>query len=221
MKPLVELRCKGACACPEEAHATRRVVVTGGPGAGKTALLESVRRELCGHVSVLPEAAGVLFTGGFPRAPTPPGRRAVQRAIYHVQSELERLAVEENRAALLLCDRGTPDGEAYWPGPGDFYAELATTRAAELARYDAVIHLRTPPAGLGYDCSNPLRIESAQEAAAIDRRIAHVWQDHPRVFTVPHTANFMDKVLRALALIADELPACCRGRQTAGAHGRG
>jgi nucleoside-triphosphatase THEP1 len=43
----------------------RRVVLTGGPGGGKTAVLELVQRTLCEHVKVLPEAAGMVFRGGF------------------------------------------------------------------------------------------------------------------------------------------------------------
>ncbi len=45
----------------------RRVVLTGGPGAGKTAALEVIRRLYAPHVQVLPEAASIVFGGGFPR----------------------------------------------------------------------------------------------------------------------------------------------------------
>jgi adenylate kinase len=72
----------------------RLVVLTGGPGAGKTAVLEVVRRNFHRGVAVLPEAASILFSGGFPRRKDLPGHRAVQRAIYHVQRELERIALE-------------------------------------------------------------------------------------------------------------------------------
>ncbi|MEO7730300.1 MAG: hypothetical protein ABIY55_04965, partial [Kofleriaceae bacterium] len=62
-------------------HTSRRIVLTGGPGAGKTAVLELMRRTLCKHVTVLPEAAGIVFGGGFPRGAVPVLRRASQRAI--------------------------------------------------------------------------------------------------------------------------------------------
>ena len=40
---------------------------------------------------------------------------------------------------LLLCDRGTVDGAAYWPGePHHFFDEIESTLERELARYDAV-----------------------------------------------------------------------------------
>lgn len=54
------------CACTE-LHPPRRIVLTGGPGAGKTAVLEMMRKTLCEHVVVVPESAGIVFGGGFPR----------------------------------------------------------------------------------------------------------------------------------------------------------
>lgn len=195
----------------------RLVVLTGGPGAGKTAVLEVVRRDFHRGVAVLPESASILFSGGFPRRKDVDGHRAVQRAIYHVQRELERIALEHppdvngahggrTRRPVILCDRGTLDGLAYWPGDeADFFRDLGTSREAELARYHAVIHLRTPPPGDGYDHSNPVRTESAEEAAAIDARILQVWSGHPNRFVVDSTARFMEKVGRVLALVGEEL----------------
>ena len=63
----------------------RKIVLTGGPGGGKTAVLDMLRHELCEHVAILPEAAGIVFGGGFPRNHKADVRRAAQRAIYHVQ----------------------------------------------------------------------------------------------------------------------------------------
>jgi predicted ATPase len=200
------------CGCTKEAHTTRLVVLTGGPGAGKTAVLELVRRMLCPHVALLPESASIIFGGGFPRRDTLPARRAAQRAIVRVQQELERWVTQEEPVAVGLCDRGVLDGLAYWPGPPeDFFAELGTTRERELARYAAVIHLRTPPAEAGYNHHNPLRIESPEEAALIDGRIEQVWRDHPRRFIIPNTRDFMEKAQHALMHIHAELPECCSG----------
>ena len=47
-----------ACGC-KAGHQPRRLVLTGGPGAGKTAALELVRRTFCPHVVLVPEAAGI------------------------------------------------------------------------------------------------------------------------------------------------------------------
>ena len=198
-----------ACEC-SEIHERRRVVLTGGPGAGKTALLELIRQSFCSHVKVLPEAAGVVFGGGFPREDDPACRRAAQRAIFHVQRELES-AGDSHNPAIVLCDRGTVDGLAYWPGPPEeFWSSLGTTVDGELRRYDAVIHLRTPAPEHGYNHQNPLRTESATAAAEIDARILQVWQLHPRRFTVESSAEFFEKAARALEILRGELPGCCK-----------
>jgi hypothetical protein len=204
----------GSCACREPNHEPRLVVVTGGPGAGKTALLELVRRHFCEHVAVLPEAASIVFGGGFPRRDSLAGRRAAQRAIYHVQCELEACVWSEGQAAVAACDRGTVDGAAYWPGPEpDPWRELGTTLDAELKRYAAVIHLRTPTAAQGYNWSNPLRIESAEQALRIDERIAEVWSSHPRHTVIESGLDFVDKILRAVEAIRAEIPECCRSHR--------
>lgn len=196
------------CDCHER-HPSRRVVLTGGPGAGKTAILELIRLFFCEHVKTLPEAAGIVFGGRFPRGTSPPLRQAAQRAILHVQRELEAVADTEN-AAVVLCDRGTVDCAAYWTGDGDLFTAVGTTRAAEIARYEAVIHLRTPTSPMEYNHDNPLRLESIEEAAAIDARIAAEWSDHPRRFVVEPTEDFLHKAAKALALLRDEVPICCR-----------
>lgn len=198
------------CECAAT-HQSRRVVLTGGPGGGKTAVLELIRQSFCEHVKVLPEAAGVVFGGGFPREEDVACKQAAQRAIFYIQRELEATADSHN-PTIVLCDRGTLDGLAYWPGsPDEFWSSLGTSSAAEqLARYDAVIHLRTPRLEDGYNQQNPLRTESAAAAAEIDARILRVWEAHPRRFVVEPAAAFLDKAARVLALLRAEMPACCR-----------
>jgi len=198
-----------SCSCSAR-HDTRRVVLTGGPGAGKTAVLEFMRLAFCRHVVILPEAAGLLFKGGFPRDPAPARRRAAQRAIFHVQRQLEA-STEEDNAAIVVCDRGTPDGSAYWAGPGTLWEAVGTTWRAELDRYAVVIHLRTPSDENGYNFRNPLRVESAAEALAIDRRIGEIWAPHPAYQEVPATADFLVKARQALELLRGQVPPCCRG----------
>jgi len=159
------------CTCTAT-HDGRRVVLTGGPGAGKSAVLELARLFFCHHVRRLPEAAGILFGGHFPRNGRPDIRRASQRAIYHVQVELESTTTVEN-AAMVICDRGTPDGSAY-------------------------------------NNDNPLRIESHDEARAIDALIAEAWAGHPRYFEVPATDDFLGKAAHALQHLRVLMPECCR-----------
>lgn len=199
-----------ACAC-DVAHPPRLVVVTGGPGAGKTALLEVVQNNFCRHVVILPEAATILWHGGFPRRDTVPARRAAQRAIVRVQLELQRMALEEGTPSLIVCDRGTLDGAAYWPGDADeYYAELGINRDHELARYAAVIHMQPPPRQHGYQ-QTLTRPESAEQAAVADERILAAWAGHPRRLMIPSDADFLRKIETGVTLLRDEVPHCCRG----------
>jgi predicted ATPase len=196
------------CTCTAH-HALRQIVITGGPGAGKTAALEVLRRQVCNHVVLLPEAASILWRGGFPRIETTSGRRATQRSIVHVQIELQRMAIESANTALVVCDRGTLDGLAYWPGPWqEYFDDLGTTMERELARYATVIHLRSPSRADGY-LQTALRPESAEEAGAIDERILAAWAEHPHRIIVDSNANFLHKLERTLALLRAEVPPCC------------
>ena len=156
----------------------------------------------------------MIFGGGFPREPSIVGKQAAQRAIFHVQRELETIAIHQCCASLALCDRGTIDGAAYWPGPvEEFWSAVGTTQELEFARYAAVIHLRTPPADQGYNYSNKLRIETAAEAQQVDERILRAWEGHPRRFIVQNDPEFWLKAGRTLELVRSLLPSCCRAQR--------
>lgn len=199
------------CRCKMTAHPCKLIVITGGPGAGKTAALEIAKQYFCQHVSILPEAASILYGSGAFRRDTEVSRQAGQRAIYHIQSELERVTLEEGHSALGLCDRGTLDGLAYWTDDEtEYWSQLGTSREEELSKYAAVIHMKTPGFENGYNHQNPIRIESAIEAMKIDQKIAKAWQGHPRVFTIESCPVFTDKVTRVLIEIERFLPDCCR-----------
>ena len=132
-----------------------------------------------------------------------------QRAIYHVQRGLESVA-DADDGAVVICDRGTIDCAAYWTGGGDLFSSIGSRRDLELARYEAVIHLRTPTGSTAYNRSNPLRIESFEEAAAIDAQIADASPNHPHRFVIDATEDFLHTAARALSVLRDQVPDCCR-----------
>lgn len=101
-----------------------RIVVTGGPGGGKTTAADLFRRELGEQVLVVPEAATLLFRGGFPRSEKIHVIKPSQQAIYHVQRNLEDAQSAIFGQRILICDRGTVDGAAYWPGDPDEFLRL-------------------------------------------------------------------------------------------------
>jgi predicted ATPase len=180
-----------------------RIVLTGGPGGGKTTAADLFQREIGDHVVVVPEAATLLFAGGFPRVDEPEAARAVQRAIYHVQRNLEDVQSARFPGKILICDRGTVDGAAYWPdAPDGFFASMGSSMEAELERYDAVIFFETAAAGdVHIQGNNPHRIEDGETARALDKRLRQLWMRHPRFVLVPHNASFFKKIVSGLASI--------------------
>ncbi len=179
-----------------------KIVLTGGPSAGKTALVGLVEKQFHENLVAVPEAATILFQGGFPRHPDDLSVKHQQRAIYNLQVELESLAQDSNPTKILLCDRGTVDGAVYWPtSPEDFFSALGTTLEVEIKRYDYVIHLETPN-GHYYDHSNPVRREKPSEAHKLDERIKEIWASHPRRLMIHCHKNFGEKVGEVLEYVS-------------------
>lgn len=180
-----------------------RIVLTGGPGGGKTTAADLFRREIGERVVVVPETATLLFSGGFPRSLEIHARRSAQCAIYHVQRNLEDVQSALYPDRILLCDRGTVDGAAYWPDhEKTFFEAVGSSEQAELARYDAVIFFESAAVGgIAIEGGNPTRIESNEQALELDRRLREIWSRHPRFIVVPHNPSFVKKVMFGLAAL--------------------
>jgi predicted ATPase len=188
---------------------TRRIAITGGPGAGKTTLWRALAAAHPERVLAVPEVATMMFQHVFPSVQNEHERCAVQRAIFDVQHNLERFY--EARLAptqVLLCDRGTPDGGGYWPqGHQHFFEAMNTAWQKELARYEAVLFLETAAAsGLSIAEGNAIRGEDHAAACAIDQRLREVWSVHPKYAFIPCQPDFaakIDQACRALLSAID------------------
>lgn len=195
-----------------------RIVLTGGPGAGKsviTAALAAARPER--RVAVPEAATQVYRTLGtrWDRLDLA-GRRDVQVRIYHLQVEQEARLEAEHPGKVLLLDRGTVDGAAYWPeGPDDYWRILGTTLDAELARYHAVIWMESCAAIPGaYDgeTSNPARFEDAATALAAGRALLDLWAGHPRLHRVGAYPTIEGK-LAAVGALLEAMVVAAAGQQ--------
>ncbi len=200
-----------------------RIVVTGGPGGGKTTAADLFRRELGEKVVIVPEAGTILFSGGFPRSLEVDALKAAQIAIYHTQRQLEvaQAAIYPERA--LLCDRGTVDGIAYWPDDGtDFFHTVGSSIEAELAKYDAVIFFETAAAGgMSIEGGNPVRNEDLETAVALDRRLRDAWSQHPDFTYIPHQGSFFKKLSMGLAALESRLSVLNHARLNGGQRNGG
>lgn len=192
---------------------TLKIVLTGGPGGGKTTAADMLCREFAQRVVLVPETATMLFSGGFPRVADDEAKRAAQTAIYHVQRNLEEVQAARYPGKILLCDRGTIDGAAYWPhDTADFFETLGTSLHAELGRYHHVIFFETAAVGgLSITSSNPTRIESSEEAIELDRALRALWSQHPRCHFVPHGPSFLAKITAGLHALTEILAGARHG----------
>jgi predicted ATPase len=186
----------------------KRIVLTGGPGAGKTVITRRLAVEHADTFVLVPEAATQVYSAMQTRWDRLDlaGRRDVQRKIYRHQVEQEDRIAAANPGKILLLDRGTIDGAAYWPeGPEEYWVDLRSNLATELMRYDAVIWMQTAAAIQIYDGSdsNPCRFEDAATAVSSGEVLKSLWQDHPRFHTVDAFVLLDDKVSTVRRLISD------------------
>ena len=123
-----------------------RIVLTGGPGSGKTVISRQLVDARGDRFVLVPEAATQVYTALQTRWDQLDllGRREVQRRIYRLQREQEDRLAQAHPDKILLLDRGTIDGAAYWPeGPEEYWRDLGTRHDQELARYDTVIWMES------------------------------------------------------------------------------
>ncbi len=163
------------------------IVITGGPCAGKTSVIERLKQALNHEAVFVGEAATELFTAGQP-LPQPDWSKAdwleLQRAITQRQLVLEATAHAEARFTgrrLIICDRALGDNTAY-PMGETAVAEAVGDRSSWLRRYQAVFHLESlataQPERFG-QIGNASRYESLPEAQALEYRARAAWENHP------------------------------------------
>lgn len=178
-----------------------KIAITGGPSGGKTTLIEALKKEFGNKISIVPEAASILYSGGFPRKKTEISKKHTQRAIYFTQKELELLIQNESPDALIVCDRGSLDSIAYWPTHADdFLTNISSSKELELSRYDWVIHLDTADFD-DYDTSNPIRTETYEEAITLNDKIKMAWSGHQQRIIITSNDDFLVKMTKSIQAI--------------------
>jgi predicted ATPase len=182
---------------------TFKIVVTGGPGGGKTTALDLFQREFNSHSRVVPEAATILFKNGIAREQDPEKVKLIQKAIFEVQRTMESVFSSLYPDSLLVCDRGTIDGLAYWPGDEEeFFSMIGSTYERELARYDAVIFLETAAKKTHHFTSNnPYRTEGVEQAIELDQKLQAIWSAHQNYCFIPSTESFVQKISQGVEAI--------------------
>jgi thymidylate kinase len=173
-----------------------KIVLTGGPGGGKTTALDLFRREFAHKVAVVPESATILFQGGVERDGEANVIKETQKTIFQLQQNLEKIALAACPNNAIICDRGTLDGLAYWPGgEQNFFNEVESDYQTELMKYDAVIFFETAAASnQSIASNNPVRTEDEKQALELDKRLQEIWSKHPHYHFVGSNESFLKKI---------------------------
>ena len=172
-----------------------KIVITGGPCAGKTTAMSWIEKEFGGKgrgytVLFVPETATELITGGV--APWTCGSNLdYQKCQVRLQKEKEAVFEQAARTmpaekVLIVCDRGVLDNKAYMS-----QAELdavmrasGTNEVEERDGYDGVFHMVTAAKGAleAYTlANNAARTETPEQAADLDDKIIAAWTGHPHL----------------------------------------
>jgi len=181
----------------------KKIVLTGGPGGGKTTALDLFRRELKNGVSIAPEAATILFENGFKRGDSLEDLRKTQLAIYELQKSLEDIFDKGTDSSVIICDRGSLDGLAYWPdNKNSFFEAIKSSYKKEINRYDAVVFFESGAcSGSDLKSNNPFRKENSQEAQELDLKLKEIWSKHPNFHFISSQESFISKVISGLETI--------------------
>jgi predicted ATPase len=185
----------------------KRIVLTGGPGAGKSRISDALAAADPSGIYHVHEAATQVYQSLGSRwdRMDVTNRKSAQRQIYRLQVDQEaRAAAAARPDQILLLDRGTIDGAAYWPdGPDAYWLDLGTTLPRELARYDAVIWLQTSAVLGEYDGdqSNPVRFEAPEAAIASGQLLRKLWGGHPNLKMVDAFKEFDEKIAAVSAVL--------------------
>lgn len=182
----------------------KRIVFTGGPCAGKTTMVDLIYRKYPDIFVPVPEAASILYSGGLPKIKTPDAIIHTQRAIYFLIREIEDMYEKLYPNKIQLCDRGSLDGKAYWPEDEkiSFLDSVGTTLEDEFARYDIVLHLKSPRNPTIYKTSTT-RDEDHKLAIELDIKTQKAWEGHPKRFILEDELDFLTKVEKTLKIIEE------------------
>lgn len=197
-----------------------KVVLTGGPCAGKSTILSHIQESFPEQVETVPEAANMLIGGGFPLPSDslPYSERwqmTLQDPLFTLQQSLEanhsEIATRTNKQ-LLVCDRGLLDQVAYFRGGvSEFLERYKVSDVGEIiGRYSLVIHLASV-ALLGESAyqqasSAQERVEdTVEQVREAEQKTLEAWSLHPNRIIIEPSQNFDKKYEKVTKIVSNQL----------------
>lgn len=194
-----------------------RIVITGGPCAGKTTAMSWIQNAFTkkGYsVIFIPETATELISSGAAPWLCRSGR-GFQASLMKLQLDKEQAytsvaALMKNNRALVVCDRGALDNKAYMSDLDfQYVAKRLGNHEVELRdHYDAVFHLVTAAKGAEafYTlANNQARTETPEQARELDDRLISAWTGHPHLRVIDNSTGFEKKMLRLISEVSSFL----------------
>lgn len=200
-----------------------KIVLTGGPCAGKTTVIEFVKEKLIKdgyYVIVVPETAAELIRNGIKPNDDRNHTLRFQELVLETQARKEKIAeaycefikntnieeIKKCKGIVVLYDRGIMDNRAYLSYE-DYNNMLKKYNYNELElidKYDLVINLislaTTNPE---LYCLDEVRYETPEEAARRDMITSGAWLLHRNLKLVKPTKDVKDKANIVLGHIYD------------------
>ena len=202
----------------------KKIVLTGGPCAGKTTALVRIIEHFSGlgyKVFTIPEVPTMFTQAGMNYLTDNAkffyeGEKATLQIQLALEDSMMRMAETIDKPVIIVCDRGAMDISSYltpelW---NRIIGELGyTTAQLRDERYDAVLHLVSAADGAEqfYTTSNNAqRLERADEhglqiARELDKKVISAWTGHSHLRVINNHDDFNNKLNRVLKEISNVL----------------
>ncbi len=203
-------------------NSIKRIVLTGGPCAGKTTALVRINEHFSAlgyKVFMVPEVPTMITQAGWNYLTDNKdfyyeGEKIILETQLELEDKVMRLAQTCTEPCVIVCDRGAMDISAYIST--DMWNELTRachTSTEELrtgSRYDAVLHLVSAADGAEQfytTANNAQRYEKADEAGlaiarALDKKVIDAWTGHPHLRVINNGEDFEQKMNRVVREIS-------------------
>ena len=201
----------------------KKIVLTGGPCAGKTTALVRIIEHFASlgfKVFTIPEVPTLFTQAGMNyltknQAFFYEGEKATLEIQLALEDKFLRMATQCQKPCIIVCDRGAMDISAYMAPEtwADITRAVGTTTPQLRERYDAVLHLVSAADGAEQyytTANNAQRYEKHDEeglrvARMLDKRVIHAWTGHPHLRVINNHDDFETKMRRVIKEISQVL----------------
>lgn len=183
-----------------------KIVITGGPCAGKSTAMSKIQEELSqlGYkVLFIAESATELITGGLNPVTTKDFQMLLTKYQLMKEQTYEQASKNLDEKVLIVCDRGVLDNKAYM-SQEEWETLLKSLNTSEVElrdSYEAVFHLVTAAKGAKEfytTANNAARRETPEEAILMDDKTINVWTGHPHFRIIDNSTDFDEKIKRLI-----------------------